>query len=235
MKRWVPAALLLLLFSVLASAGRHEAESLNTEGFQLYKQGRYGDAAVVFRRAVAADETYGLAHYNLACTLALLRRQREVCEHDTYRGTITQHLADTLKYLPEKRSKMLTDPDLRSIHDTLFFQNLRGLSPKRDKDVREILVGVQWWGPSPGAYGPVAGVDFQSNGTFRFWALEMGDTVERRKFAGRFEVKGRKVILQFKQPFHGKKKLIGVLRKNGVLFFESVDWRMTDEPDECSA
>ena len=235
MRRLLAAIAIVLLAAGFAMADRDAAETLNARGYESYKQAEYGAAVDLFQRAIKADKTYGLAHYNLACTLGVLRQRGEVCDYDAYRSTITFHLEQTLKHLPEKRAKMLTDPDLKSVRDTLFFQHLRGLSPKREADIRQILVNVKWYGPSPGAYGPVGGVDFRADGTVRMWSIEIDDNPRRVACEGNFRLDGREVILTFPKGFHGKKKLTGVFKKNGALVFESLGWTMTDDPDECSA
>lgn len=51
--------------------GPKVAGAENSRGMKLYKTKDYAGAAAAFRAAIAADPTHVLAHYNLACVLAL--------------------------------------------------------------------------------------------------------------------------------------------------------------------
>src|SRR5688500_12236820 len=78
------------LLAACLSATPSPAKGLNTQGFRLYKAGKYSQALELFEQARLADPAYALAHYNYAATLGVLRKQGKVCEHDAYRSTIVQ-------------------------------------------------------------------------------------------------------------------------------------------------
>lgn len=69
------------------------SDDLNTQGFRLYKQKKYVEAADLFKQALAADPRHALAHYNLACTLALISKTDEACKLGARRSVILEHLA----------------------------------------------------------------------------------------------------------------------------------------------
>lgn len=228
--RWL-VFLLVLAFAAAAWAAADDAQTLNREGFALYRQAKYGEAVERFRAAIAADPTCGLAHYNLACTLGVLRKKGRVCDFDAYRGDIVDHLQKALKYLPEKRAKMLTDPDLATVHDTFGFQLIRGLSPRKTADVKMILCNVNWYGPAPGAYGPMSGIAFKRDGSLRWWTLDP-ETGKRAYREGAYTVDGNRVTVIFSGQ---QKRLEGKLHADGGLTFDGMKEPFTDDPDECSA
>ena len=236
-------ALLISLFVYavlpsLASADRESARALNANGYQLYKQKKYGEALDFFKKSVEADITYGQAHYNLACTLGVLRKLRIFCEYDAYRSDIIRHLELTLKYMPSKKGKMLTDSDLTPVHDTFGWQVIKGLSPSNSGHLVTILANVTWYGPAPGAYGPMSGIEFKPDGSFRYWRLNI-DTDKPRKdyFSGKYSVSDGNIRLTFGNPpdgASGKREYKGKISQAGVLQFEGIE-PFTDDPDDCSA
>ncbi len=163
---------------VSAESARQVASALNTKGYHAYKAGQFSKALSLFKESVATDSTYGQGHYNLASTLGVLRQQEGPCgDHEVYLDDIIRSLHETLRYLPSKLAKMLTDPDLLPVHDTFAWQKIRGLATSNTEDVWQILVAVSWYGPARGAFGPIGGLDFSSDGTFSYWYLVIGDDV----------------------------------------------------------
>ena len=198
--------------------------------------GQLDRAAQLFSKAIQADPQYGQAHYNLACALARIRIKGDICANDAYKSVILHHLNLTLKLMPSKKNKMLDDPDLESVRDTFGWQKIAGLSAEVPKDLKQILVRVQWFGPAPGAYGPVSGIDFQKNGSFRFWRLSIDENVHRQYVSGKFNLQGTRIVLNFDKPISSTKgtRFEGTLSWEGVLSIKDLD-RFTDDRDECSA
>lgn len=229
-----------IVFSFCASdvrADRKTAIELNRQGYELYKQKKHGEAIRAFQKAVEADQTYGQAHYNLACTHGLLRKiQKEPCTYESYKSVIVEHLKQTLKYMPEKRTKMLQDSDLNEVHDTYGWQIIKGCSPETTKGVTDILIHVTWYGPAPGCYGPANGLDFQPNGTVLFWRLEIGEGFPERVYLkGTYQVAGNKIKFQFKNKVFGKNSFTGTLTGQGEIIIKGGPQKFSDDPDECSA
>jgi tetratricopeptide (TPR) repeat protein len=91
----VVGAILAFCATGPAEAAPDTARALNAKGYAAYKQKRYAKAAEHFREAVEADESCAPAHYNLACALGVLRkRERDICQHDAYRGEIDGYFSD---------------------------------------------------------------------------------------------------------------------------------------------
>jgi tetratricopeptide (TPR) repeat protein len=226
----------LLVFLALEAAALAEprARALNARGYALYKQGKLVQALALFRQATEADDRHALAHYNAACVLSLLRARGKTCEHDAYRSTILEGVRKAVRLDPKLRSRALADPDLASIRDTFGYQLLAGRSVSRTEDLRAILVAVTWYGPAPGAYGPMSGLDFHEDGTVDTWTLDVsGDRVRRRQGKARFSVEGTTVTIHVegKRP----RRQTGKLGRDGRLRFSGHLGPYTDDPDDCSA
>ena len=234
--------LLLAIFSFAPPtiADRAESKSLNAKGYGLYKEGQFDEALKMFRLSVKVDPTYGQAHYNIACTLGVIRMKEGPCGlHEIYKDDILKHLLLTLKYMPSKRSKMLTDPDLRPVHDTFGWQVILKRSTTNTADVIEILSAISWYGPSPGAYGPMSGFDFQKNGSVKYWFLDINaDPVARTYVKGAYKVNENKITITFESKTGNPRTIQGTLSSGGILEFKGKEFpleKYTDSPDECSA
>ena len=222
---------LLALTLTLVFAASDSARELNTRGFRLYQHKRYAEAAQLFGQAIEADATYALPYYNLACTLSLLRAKGGVCEHDAYRGRIIELLRDAVRLDPTRKKRLAEDKDLDAVRDTFGYYALLGLSPKRPKDLRTILVAVTWYGPSPGAFGPLSGADFHDDGTLTSWVIDFPDdgAVRRVPRKGTWRLDGTRILIRT-----GEREVSATLSEDGVLTMEDQQ-SMTDDPDECSA
>jgi len=206
-------------------------------GYRLYKQKKYARALKYFRKTVEADDKYALAHYNLACVLAIMRSKGKICEYDAYQGSIMDHLEKSIELDPRRLKRAKVDPDLKSVHGTFRYQKLLGRDPTKPGDIKKILTAIAWYGPSPGAYGPVAGMKFLKEGRVEFWSLDaQSDTIKRVYHTGFYSVEGGKVIIQFGRAIQeGNATFLGTIRPDGVLEIPSMGTNFTDDPDECSA
>ena len=233
--------ILLSVGSAFAEGGNREsASALNAKGYHAYKAGEFSRALELFKQSVKSDPTYGQAHYNLASTLGVLRKKEGPCgEHEVYLEDIISSLHETLKYLPSKREKMLIDPDLTPVHDTFAWQKIRGLSPTTTEDVKQILVAVSWFGPAPGAFGPIAGFDFLDNGTFSYWYLDLAnDEVARKQVTGTYEVSGNIVNITFDMMQEKSGTFQGIVTEKGSLILEDEGGPVgpySDDRSDCSA
>jgi len=247
----VVGAMLAFCATGFAESTRQTARALNAKGYAAYKQKRYAKAVEHFLDAVEADGSYAPAHYNLACTLGVLRKRvRDICEHDAYRPDIVRHLQTAVKLDPRWLTRAKQDPDLKPIHDTVGYQVLMGLDPTRTEDVTRILQRVTWYGPRPGICASRGGVIFRSHGRVSYWEdIEGCEEVARPRrawFAGTYAVSGNAVVVRLTKPVKGRSEFRGVLKpvENGSAFLvipglggqegES-DGYFSDDPSECSA
>jgi len=222
--------------SEVATQGNRElAEAKNELGMIHYKKGRFERAVAEFESAVRADPSYHWGHYNLACTLGILRSKGSACAHDAYASRITGHLKIFIQLKPELREKMRKDSDLTSVRDTFVFQTLIGLSVTDTDDVTQILQRVSWYRPGTGLWGPEGGADFKSGGVVKFWDIADFQTGERSASTGRYRVEGNKVFLEWKGTGGSQgRRSTGTLAPDGRLILDDGSI-LTDDPDDCSA
>ncbi|MFY0523219.1 hypothetical protein ACN28I_08560 [Archangium gephyra] len=130
---------LLLLFALVLAApsSAQSARALNTEGFRLYQAGKYPEALEKFEASAQADPKFALAHYNVAATLGVLRKQGQICPYSAHRQTILERLNLAVRLDPRRLTRARQDADLDPIRDTLGWQKLLGRSPERQGDVPE--------------------------------------------------------------------------------------------------
>lgn len=207
---------------------------LNNEGMRRYKAKDYEAAARLFRDAIEADPDRPLPHYNLACTLALLRAAGKQCETDASVTELVSHLEDAIRLDKDRRAKAAKDRDFDSVRNRFAFQRALGLTSHDDAHARTLLVLPDWHGPNGAYHLPASGIDFHDDGTAELWTRAPGgDTVPPPKTAtkGRWTVAGGTVTVTLAQPFDGRTTLSLLLTDDGVL--EGDGLRFTDEIDEC--
>lgn len=222
--------LLALLLAPLAFA--QSAKELNTEGFRLYQAGKYPEALEKFKAAVATDPKHALAHYNVAATLGVLRKEGLVCAHDAYISTILEHLATAVRLDPRRLKRAKEDPDLDPIRETVGWHRLLGRSHARTADVPELLKKVQWYGPGVGVYGTLQKLRFEEGGkvVLRKKTPQEEGPMKEEAITGTYRVKGRKV--EVKLP--GQKPDTGMITAQSVLEFKTLG-SFYDFPSECDA
>jgi hypothetical protein len=147
-----------------------ESRALNDAGYREYEQGRYREAAKLFRAAIVFDAGNILPHYNLACVLALLRGKGEEVDLSEIENElkICFSLDPALSGRPADwiLARIREDGDLDSIRDMEFFRAIASydhsrLYSKAYEDKRAWLCGGPW----------VGGADiftFQPDRTFSF-------------------------------------------------------------------
>ncbi len=128
---------------------RKKAKVFNTRGYRLYKRGQYAKALPLFARAVETDNSYALAHYNLACTAAI-GFEKFSCENEELfeladPKVVFKHLKQAIKYDPSRLTRSQTDPDLAGIRKSYrYYHELLGYSPSNDKQLKVMLRNVDW-------------------------------------------------------------------------------------------
>lgn len=93
-----------------ASATRdpEAAKAANTRGMQLHTAKKYKEAMAEFEKAIAADDSFVLAHYNLAC--AASRAEDQAVASKQLEWVASAALWD--KFAAQAAAKAATDPDL---------------------------------------------------------------------------------------------------------------------------
>src|SRR5690242_4835303 len=81
------------------------AKALNSDGFDLYKAGKYPEALEKFQAAVKADPKNALPPYNVAATLGVLRKQGQICQYSAHRETILEQLKASVKLDPKRLAR----------------------------------------------------------------------------------------------------------------------------------
>lgn len=223
--------LLLLLALILAApSSAQSARALNTEGFRLYQAGKYPEALEKFEAAAQADPKLALAHYNVAATLGVLRKQGEICPYSAHRQTILERLNTSIRLDPRRLARAKEDADLDPIRDTLGWQKLLGRSPSRQADVPELLRRITWFSPGEGVYGSTRKLTFPDGKRVVLWRRIIEDPTRTEEQAGTYKIKGRNITLSFP----GQKPLTGRMTPRGVLEFEELG-TFLDSPSECEA
>ena len=158
-------ALLLVLIAAAPAAVQ-----LNTDGFRLYRKGELEPALQKFQLAVAADDTYALAHYNAAATMARLKTARDLCgggpEYDVL-GELTR----AIELDPGRRKRALADADFKPLMGTLAYRRL-------------LLEGTSFSSfASWGSFGNLVNLRFLPNGQLQLGIREVSDV---EPFSNRF-------------------------------------------------
>lgn len=211
------------------------APELNTEGFRLYQQGKYGEALARFRDAIAADERHALAQYNFAATLGLLRKRGKTCEFDAYQSTIVEHLAKAVALDERRRARMQRDADFDSVRDSLGYQRLLKRDPANDADVKALLIALAFLSPPQGAYGHTVQLDLKADGTLTCSQVLVDEDVKRVTTSGTWKVKGRAVTVSFKKKVAGVTSAVGTFNAEGHLVFETPAWDLSSDRSDCDA
>lgn len=215
-------------------AQRKQASALNTKGFRLYKKKQYAKAMKYFEQATKADPAYALAHWNLACTLGVLRKnKRNICRFRATQQRLLRHLGKAIKLAPTYKKKMQRDRDLDTIRGTLAYQKWLGHKPTQRSAVRHLAQSIRWFGPSVGMYGPTLKLQLDQRKKARLDVLNQ-KSLKWQRIQGRYSLRGRTIRLWLKQKVQGKQKITGKLGRDGKLRLPGLAV-FTDNPSECSS
>jgi hypothetical protein len=131
------------------------SRALNDAGYREYERGRYWEAAKLFSASIVFDAANILPHYNLACTLALLREEGQ--EVDLWEIEHELNICFSLDPAPAGRpadwilSRVREDSDLDAIRDMKFFRAVASYGHSRlysevYADQQAWLCGGSWFG-----------------------------------------------------------------------------------------
>jgi hypothetical protein len=227
--------LALVTAALLTGQAPADALALNRAGFALYEQGRFEDALEKFREAAAADDRLAIAHYNAAATMARLRTLNRVCETNAYVSSIFEELERAIALDPRRRMRAREDRDFASVQTSARWQlAVRRYDARRD--LAQILIASDWWGPAPGAHGNTSFIAFKADGSVSGWELDPStDEVRQRPLDGRWVVARGKVTIRWTSARAAEPPVTLRLTAEGHLVTETGAPAFASEPEECSA
>jgi tetratricopeptide (TPR) repeat protein len=227
--------LALVTAALLMGQAPAEALALNRAGFALYQQGRFEDALEKFRAAAAADDGLAIAHYNAAATMARLRTLNRVCEANAYVSSIFEELERAIALDPRRRTRAREDRDFASVQTSARWQ----LVVRRydaTRDLAQILIASDWWGPAPGAHGNTSFIVFKADGSVSGWELDpTTDEVRQRPLDGRWVVVRGAVTIRWTSGQAAQTAVTLRLTADGHLVTETGARAFASAPEECSA
>ena len=216
----------MFCFSVFAAgAVTEESKRFNNLGMGMYEQKNYIAAAESFFRSIETDPANFLAHYNLACTLALLReehvprvfREGKRASFDIDLQTIFNHLQKAADLNEQRKARMLEDPDLLAVRGSLRFHQIAGRSLTREGDARAILPAVIWRVDYQSAFQknglfPDGAVRFSADGRFRLELWKNRETI-----TGTYSVAGGRLVFRYARQSGTAQEVPAVLSEKGAV------------------
>jgi tetratricopeptide (TPR) repeat protein len=191
------------------------AVQLNTSGFKLYQAKKFEEASVYFKAAFAKDPNHSLAHYNYACVLSILKKDKD---------EIFEHLMYSFFLNPDLRKDYFSDADLAWFRknpapDTPFPENftfdLNNYSlDVSEKKVRECLfvdfdvyILVKPY--------HIGYFTFENGNKLRMWNGESDVQAQ-------YQIKGNMIYIEFDKDFVLKEYSISI-KKIMLLFGKSLE------------
>ena len=215
----------------LVEVSGSSASDLNTLGLRCHKLGELSPAAAFFRAAIQVDPKLALAHYNLACALALLRVTGEICDEGAYLSSILDELEQAVALDEGRRARAREDADLESIHPTVRFQVLMGSDLTQDAEISRVLQLMPFWGPGAGLIGNDTRLVFSPQGkvSYDHGALTDEGGIQWTPTRGRWSVNGGRIQVDAGgESWALRLSPTGELQDHGQL-------RFTDAHSECEA
>lgn len=224
--------LILAVFPVMMTisltslqAVSEESKRFNNLGMGLYEKAEYIAAAESFIRSLETDPTNFLAHYNLACTLTLLRGEyvpkdfedEKLASFDIYLESILDHLKTAADINEHRKTRMLEDPDLYSLQSLLRFHQIAGRSLLRKEEAEIILPPVRWRLDYNHDFGkknhfPEGTISFTTGGSF---TAALWD--EQARYKGTYYLHEGRVMLRYRSADGGMKSALGIFSKDGAI------------------
>lgn len=222
----------------MTQAEGKSVKQINSEGFELYKQGKYEDALIYFKKSFEADEAYYRAHYNYACTVSILYA-RDVCGYQEDLESVFTHLEKTVQLKPEYKTKMRKDPDLKPLRQFYRFYMIAGYDVKEEKDLFEVLTSISWYGPKPGVYPANPVFKFNTDHSVKIGALTvspdgmMGSEYEYQ--TGRYTLEGNKIRITLEKKTGNMNEIKARFEDGKIIFKDNAFNTLSDEQGLCGA
>lgn len=177
----------LAMTAARADADAKEARKLNAKGMKLYKKKKFEQAQAVFVKAIAADATMVIPHYNLASVAAINFDTEVVIEQLTWlKGSSDPAAA---KRLVKARS----DPDFRHAAGHPKVREMIGLPALDAMSADRVLeYGGVWSGTDVGCSAAWYEYRFAKDGTYNGRSY-CGDDGVVRKSKGKWSIAGDKL------------------------------------------
>jgi len=147
----LPAELIALLAQDVLQSARDEARRLNKSGLESHKKLALDDAKQHYRDALVSFPSFPFARYNLACALALQKRDDEALFH----LAVLRHLMDVRRdnVARERLEAARVDADFELLRDDPRFRELTGatgvvvtwvaLEPESKKDAQALVKALR--------------------------------------------------------------------------------------------
>lgn len=218
-------------------SGRCPSRSRNSLGFGLYRSGDYGRALEHFRQSFETDDAYHLAHYNFACTAAILLA-RDRCAHLGLLDEIFEHLDRTAILQPEYHLKMRGDADLEAVRGYVRFHLAASHSTEDEEGLRHILISVRWYGPKPGMFPASPVLELAADGTCRIGHFVIAGEADPGFVwtSGRFELQAKRLRLDMEggAGVDGGRSIRGEYDEGQLVFEDGQLPVLTDNEQPCS-
>ena len=233
--------LLVFLSPALWSIDK-ESIDLNDRGMEYYYIDDFITASLFFLDAIEVDDTNYLAHYNLACTMCLIREKYSPCDmygpngrFDVRRTTILHHLTRSVALKESRRERLLEDSDLSCMHTTLAFHRLAGRSLTDPEDAQKILPAVTWTLEKENTTSdiPSGTIDFHEDRTLEidFWGLK-----EPLRGGGSYTIAPETILLDFSDgaTSSGRPRELTIEEGKGLnIILEDQRFLITNRLREC--
>lgn len=206
--------LTMLVATVVAAqssdAGTRPAKALNVEGYDLYKEAKWQEAAERFREAFSADPKLAIAHYNFAATVFRSIRS-DGCNPSASYDEAFEHLARSLQLDKRRLKRIEEDPDFEEFRHTAGYFVLIGSDVHSVAGITALLPKLRISAPSLQDSGPLFRLEFHPDGTLDLLdhdLLQSGSWTWTRR-PGTWRAKptvsdgGRAVLVEISAPAKG--------------------------------
>jgi hypothetical protein len=209
----------------------------NSQGMNEYRNGHVEKAAAFFILSLQKDDSNYMAHYNYACMLSLIRKNKSVCDYD-YIDEIRSHLKKAIHLNSQRRKRMIDDEDFAHLRNYPFFK-LFSLDP--DKNSKSILCEIgPWYGPKPGVFPASPEVSFYQNGAVSLKFVEPDENgVHEKVEDGTYTIEGTTIRLKISgSRYNNITGTIKIEKNSGCIdsvWIEFKEFSLSLDDDPCSA